>query len=99
MSKLINCFVRSPPFMSNFIGAPPLKFNFVWDRVVKPVLSISFGGGWMISVGERLFFADTEHGVLLAALEAAWAKQVEAKGLKEPVKVLAEMRAEIAKVK
>jgi hypothetical protein len=34
-----------------------------------------------------------------AALEANWAKQVEAKGLKDPAKVLSEFRAEIAKVK
>ncbi|MEY2781008.1 MAG: hypothetical protein RL307_712, partial [Pseudomonadota bacterium] len=34
-----------------------------------------------------------------SALETGWAKQAEAKGLKDPAKVLAEFRAEIAKVK
>lgn len=86
----------------------------VVDKISGEVAARIFGEGWDKVDAQSRNGAQKAQGVQRvvapaafvqvirdkqAALEANWAKQVEAKGLKDPAKVLSEFRAEIAKVK
>jgi len=71
-------------------------FGRGWDKVDTRALALMQANGVVITKADAKFVADVKSRT--AALEQNWVKSAEAKGLKNPAKVLAEFRAEIAKL-
>jgi TRAP-type C4-dicarboxylate transport system substrate-binding protein len=77
-------------------GEPAARiFGRAWDRVDLHANAIMQANGTQITREDAKFVADVK--AKTAPLEAKWAKDAQAKGLKNPAKVLAEFRSEIAK--
>jgi TRAP-type C4-dicarboxylate transport system substrate-binding protein len=77
-------------------GEPAARiFGRAWDRVDLHANAIMQANGTQITRADAKFVADVK--AKTAPLEAKWAKDAQAKGLKNPAKVLAEFRSEIAK--
>jgi TRAP-type C4-dicarboxylate transport system substrate-binding protein len=70
-------------------------FGRGWDKVDTRALGLMQANGVQVIKADAKFVADVK--LKTSALEAKWAKDAEAKGLKNAAKVLAEFRAEIAK--
>lgn len=71
-------------------------FGRGWDKVDTRALALMQANGVVITKADAKFVADVKSRT--AVLEQNWAKNAEAKGLKNAAKVLAEFRAEIAKL-
>jgi TRAP-type C4-dicarboxylate transport system substrate-binding protein len=71
-------------------------FGRGWDKVDTRALALMQANGVVITKADARFVADVK--AKTAPLEQNWVKSAEAKGLKNPAKVLAEFRAEIAKL-
>ena len=67
-----------------------------WDKVDRRGMAFMQASGVTFTKADAPFVADIK--ARTGGLEDAWAKAAEAKGLKEPKKVLAEYRAEIARL-
>jgi TRAP-type C4-dicarboxylate transport system substrate-binding protein len=67
-----------------------------WDKVDRRGLAFMQAAGVQFTKADAAFIAAVKGKT--SGLEAAWAKAAEAKGLKDPAKVLADYRAEIAKL-
>jgi TRAP-type transport system periplasmic protein len=72
-------------------------FGRGWDKVDRLAYATMQANGITVTKADAKFMADVK--ARTAPLEDKWAKEAEAKGLKDAKKVLAEFRAEIAKVK
>jgi TRAP-type transport system periplasmic protein len=70
-------------------------FGRGWDKVDRRATALMQANGVQITKADAKFVADVK--AKTAGLETKWAKDAEAKGLKDAAKVLAEFRAEIAK--
>jgi TRAP-type transport system periplasmic protein len=70
-------------------------FGREWDKVDRHANAVMQANGTQITHADAKFVADVK--AKTAPLEARWAKEAEAKGLKNAAKVLAEFRSEIAK--
>jgi TRAP-type transport system periplasmic protein len=70
-------------------------FGRQWDNVDRRGTALMQANGVPITKADAKFVADVK--ARTAPLEQKWVSQAAAKGLKEPAKVLAEFRAEIAK--
>jgi TRAP-type C4-dicarboxylate transport system substrate-binding protein len=66
-----------------------------WDKVDRRAFALMQANNVQVVKADAKFVADIKSKT--SALEAKWAKDAEAKGLKDAAKVLAEFRAEIAK--
>jgi TRAP-type C4-dicarboxylate transport system substrate-binding protein len=79
-------------------GEPAAKmFGQAWDKVDRRGMAFMQAAGVQMSKADPAFVkAVTEK---TAPLVDTWAKAAEAKGMKDPKKALADMRAEIAKLK
>lgn len=66
-----------------------------WDKVDRRGIALMQANNVQMVKADAKFVADVK--AKTSALEAKWAKDAEAKGLKDAAKVLAEFRAEIAK--
>jgi TRAP-type C4-dicarboxylate transport system substrate-binding protein len=66
-----------------------------WDKVDRRAFALMQANNVQVVKADAKFVADIKSKT--SALEAKWAKDAEAKGLKDPAKVLAEFRSEIAK--
>ena len=66
-----------------------------WDKADRRALALMQANNIKITKADAKFVSDVK--AKTAPLEANWAKEAEAKGLKDAAKVLAEFRAEIAK--
>jgi TRAP-type C4-dicarboxylate transport system substrate-binding protein len=66
-----------------------------WDKVDRRGIALMQANAVQMVKADAKFVADIK--AKTSALEANWIKAAEAKGLKEPAKVLAEFRSEIAK--
>ena len=71
-------------------------FGRGWDKVDTRALALMQANGVVVTKADAKFVADVK--AKTAPLEQAWIKSAEAKGMKNPAKVLAELRAEIAKL-
>jgi TRAP-type C4-dicarboxylate transport system substrate-binding protein len=71
-------------------------FGRGWDKVDTRAFGLMQANGVVVTKADAKFVADVK--ARTAALEQTWAKNAEAKGLKNAAKVLAEFRAEIAKL-
>ena len=71
-------------------------FGRGWDKVDTRALALMQANGVVITKADAKFVADVKSKT--AVLEQSWVKSAEAKGLKNAAKVLAEFRAEIAKL-
>ncbi len=71
-------------------------FGRGWDKVDTRALALMQANGVVVTKADAKFVADVKSRT--APLEQAWIKSAEAKGMKNPAKVLAEFRAEIAKL-
>jgi TRAP-type C4-dicarboxylate transport system substrate-binding protein len=71
-------------------------FGRGWDKVDTRALALMQANGVVITKADAKFVADVK--AKTAPLEQNWIKSAEAKGMKNPAKVLAEFRAEIAKL-
>ena len=71
-------------------------FGRGWDKVDTRALALMQANGVVVTKADAKFVADVK--AKTAPLEQAWIKSAEAKGMKNPAKVLAEFRAEIAKL-
>jgi TRAP-type transport system periplasmic protein len=67
-----------------------------WDKVDRRAFALMQANGVVITKADAKFVADVK--AKTAPLEQAWIKAAEGKGLKNPAKVLADFRAEIAKL-
>jgi TRAP-type C4-dicarboxylate transport system substrate-binding protein len=77
-------------------GEPAARiFGRAWDRVDLRATALMQANGVQITKADAKFVADVK--AKTSALEKNWEKDAAAKGLKDPAKVLAEFRAEIAK--
>jgi TRAP-type C4-dicarboxylate transport system substrate-binding protein len=72
-------------------------FGRGWDKVDRLAYATMQANGITVTKADAKFMADVK--ARTAPLEDKWAKEAEAKGLKDAKKVLAEFRAEIAKAK
>ena len=70
-------------------------FGRGWDKVDRRATALMQANGVVITKADAAFVADVK--AKTASLETKWAKDAEAKGLKDAAKVLAEFRTEIAK--
>jgi TRAP-type C4-dicarboxylate transport system substrate-binding protein len=70
-------------------------FGREWDKVDRRATALMQANGVQIVKADAKFVADVK--ARTAPLEQKWEKEAAAKGLKDPAKVLAEFRAEIAK--
>jgi TRAP-type C4-dicarboxylate transport system substrate-binding protein len=70
-------------------------FGRGWDKVDRRAFGLMQANGVTVTKADAKFVADIK--AKTAPLEEKWAKDAEAKGLKDAKKVLAEFRAEIAK--
>jgi TRAP-type transport system periplasmic protein len=70
-------------------------FGRNWDKMDRRGVALMQSNNVQVVKADAKFVADVKGKI--AGLEAKWAKDAEAKGLKDPAKVLAEFRAEIAK--
>ena len=66
-----------------------------WDKVDRRAFALMQANNVQVVKADAKFVADIKSRT--SALEAKWAKDAEAKGLKDAAKVLAEFRSEIAK--
>jgi TRAP-type C4-dicarboxylate transport system substrate-binding protein len=71
-------------------------FGRGWDKVDTRALALMQANGVVITKADAKFVAEVKSKT--AVLEQNWVKSAEAKGMKNPAKVLAEFRAEIAKL-
>ncbi len=71
-------------------------FGRGWDKVDTRALALMQANGVVITKADAKFVADVK--AKTSSLEQNWVKNAEAKGLKNAAKVLAEFRAEIAKL-
>jgi TRAP-type C4-dicarboxylate transport system substrate-binding protein len=71
-------------------------FGRGWDKVDRRALALMQANNVLITKADAKFVAEVK--AKTAPLEQSWIKASEAKGLKDPAKVLAEFRAEIAKL-
>jgi len=71
-------------------------FGRGWDKVDRRAYALMQVNGVTVTKADAKFVADVK--AKTAPLEQAWIKAAEAKGLKNPAKVLADFRAEIAKL-
>ncbi len=71
-------------------------FGRGWDKVDTRAFGLMQANGVVVTKADAKFVADVK--TRTATLEQTWAKNAEAKGLKNAAKVLAEFRAEIAKL-
>ena len=71
-------------------------FGRGWDKVDRRAFALMQANGVVVTKADAKFVADVK--AKTAPLEQAWIKAAEAKGLKNPAKVLADFRAEIAKL-
>lgn len=71
-------------------------FGRGWDKVDTRALALMQANGVVVTKADAKFVADVK--ARTAALEQNWVKSAEAKGMKNPAKVLAEFRAETAKL-
>ena len=71
-------------------------FGRGWDKVDTRALALMQANGVVVTKAEAKFVADVK--ARTSALEQNWIKSAEAKGMKNPAKVLAEFRAETAKL-
>ncbi|MBD8050495.1 TRAP transporter substrate-binding protein [Limnohabitans radicicola] len=71
-------------------------FGRGWDKVDRRAFALMQVNGVVVTKADAKFVADVK--AKTAPLEQAWIKAAEAKGLKNPAKVLADFRAEIAKL-
>lgn len=71
-------------------------FGRSWDRVDRRATALMQANGVQIVKADANFVADVKSKT--AGLEAKWVSEAEAKGLNNAAKVLAEFRAEIAKL-
>ena len=70
-------------------------FGRAWDNVDRRATALMQVNGVQIVKADASFVAEVK--ARTAALEQKWVSDSAAKGLKDPAKVLAEFRAEIAK--
>ena len=70
-------------------------FGRAWDRVDLRATALMQANGVQIVKADAKFVADVK--ARTSSLEQKWVADAKAKGLKDPAKVLAEFRAEIAK--
>ncbi len=70
-------------------------FGRAWDRVDLRATALMQANGVQITKADAKFVADVK--AKTAPLEQKWVNDAKAKGMKDPAKVLAEFRAEIAK--
>ena len=70
-------------------------FGRGWDKVDTRALALMQANGVVVTKADAKFVADVK--AKTAPLEQNWIKAAEGKGLKNPAKVMAEFRAEIAK--
>jgi hypothetical protein len=66
-----------------------------WDKADLRAYALMQANNVQVIKADAKFVADVK--ARTTPLEKAWAKEAEAKGLKNPEKVLADFRAEIAK--
>ncbi len=66
-----------------------------WDKADRRSFAMMQANNVQITKADAKFVADLK--ARTSSMEKDWAKEAEAKGLKDPAKVLAELRAEIAK--
>jgi TRAP-type transport system periplasmic protein len=71
-------------------------FGRGWDKVDRRAFALMQVNGVQVTKADAKFVADIK--TKTAPLEQGWIKAAEAKGLKNPAKVLSEFRAEIAKL-
>jgi TRAP-type C4-dicarboxylate transport system substrate-binding protein len=71
-------------------------FGRGWDKVDTRAFGLMQANGVVVTKADAKFVADVKSRT--GSLEQTWAKNAEAKGLKNAAKVLAEFRAEIAKL-
>jgi TRAP-type C4-dicarboxylate transport system substrate-binding protein len=71
-------------------------FGRGWDKVDRRAFALMQVNGVQVTKADAKFVADIKSKT--APLEQGWIKAAEAKGLKNPAKVLSEFRAEIAKL-
>ena len=71
-------------------------FGRGWDKVDRRAFGLMQANNVVVSKADTKFVAEIKSKT--SALEQGWVKASEAKGLKDPSKVLAEFRAEIAKL-
>jgi TRAP-type C4-dicarboxylate transport system substrate-binding protein len=70
-------------------------FGRGWDKVDRRALALMQANNVVITKADAKFVNDVK--TRTSGLEAKWVADAKAKGLKDPAKVLAEFRAEIAK--
>ncbi|MDB5871759.1 MAG: Lactate-binding periplasmic protein precursor, partial [Ramlibacter sp.] len=70
-------------------------FGRAWDKVDLRATALMQANGVQITKADAKFVADVKSKT--SALEQKWVSEAAAKGLKDPAKVLAEFRSEIAK--
>ena len=70
-------------------------FGRNWDNVDRRGHALMQANGTVVTKADAKFVGDVKGKV--AALEAKWVSDAEAKGLKDARKVLADFRAEIAR--
>ena len=78
------------------VHVPARLFGRGWDRVDRRGLAFMQAAGVQFTKADAGFVKAVKDKT--ASLEDTWAKAAEAKGLKDAHKVLAEFRAEIAKL-
>jgi TRAP-type C4-dicarboxylate transport system substrate-binding protein len=71
-------------------------FGRGWDKVDRRAFALMQANNVLVTKADAQFVSDVK--TKTAPLEQTWIKASEAKGLKNPTKVLAEFRAEIAKL-
>lgn len=71
-------------------------FGRGWDKVDRRAFGLMQANGVQVTKADAKFVADIKSKT--APLEQGWIKAAEAKGLKNPAKVLSDFRAEIAKL-
>jgi hypothetical protein len=71
-------------------------FGRGWDNVDRRAYALMQANNVVVTKADAKFVADVK--AKTASLETKWVKDAEAKGLKNPAKVLADFRAEIAKL-
>lgn len=77
-------------------GEPAARiFGREWDKVDRRATALMQANGVQITKADTKFVADVK--AKTAPLEQKWVSDAAAKGLKDPAKVLAEFRSEIAK--
>jgi len=83
-------------WVDSISGEPAARiFGREWDKVDRHANAVMQANGTQITHANAKFVAEVK--ARTAPLEQRWAKQAEAKGLKNADKVLAEFRSEIAK--